>query len=812
MPETDSDNLVRIYEGASLTVKGEVAANHADLVEDVTFKFFIDGKQSEEKTIPISEGKKDSSDAVVVTYALRAADVPADKDSYILDYHVFYKVKHKDKSGEPEPRENLAIKKFEVVPRTAQLKVLSAKDGKPVPNFQFKVFQGGEQVGGFQSTFAQDTKNAKGETVPAGTAEFNLELKPGFSIVQASPCEITEQTVVTGRKRELKGELKFRAVFVTPKKGSIKQYVNLPSENNGITGKGCEVTIAVAVEGDDDRVTKIGNEKTAVHFRATFGPDDGEAVAKSTRDDADHPTKVLKVKTDDTTATIEEKTAKKKYQGKVTLGGGVGYFKVALGVAGGDTCTVEIAGSDKFLTDESVPADQTLRFQNWRRVYYELMVPDIMASRALASQNGATPNLAAGALRRLENLGRQLFIDFEHTCTQVFDAMECAGQGTLLRKNFLGSPAAEDDIAYVLSGRNWRELPDSQSWLEQYPGKTLYIAPCDALLKWRKDTKEPKAGTKDYSGTLTQQNGSLDMEKTFSGLFMPFSGDDGGDGITDIAWTADISKDDSCCKYTPKLEIEEIREATASAEELTVYIGAEDGFGADPLAVPFRSKDDKFEANLDESETGRLQGFVDNLLFDRALLASREAKVKVQVNGPKDAGRGEDACFNAVKNKLTELFGSTKKEFAFHPGLDEEGNPRIGTCALADISDGLKSTMHTWHYSLAEFLGDMPGPGSFVGATKNAEKCPVKIEFSVQPHKATLGTADGKLIAWVCTPPKGDANLVRLVLQAFATIKDEKGIAHGHSDGKPGDCLDKSDTLCADCVSFGRSRNLDLIP
>ncbi|HEY2380040.1 MAG TPA: hypothetical protein VGK48_02550 [Terriglobia bacterium] len=827
-PEEELDQTVKIYEGASLTVKGAVAADHASLVEEVTFKFFIDGKPNTDtdKTIAMSEGVKDASGAVTVTHTLTAPVVPDDKDSYVLDYHVFYKVKNK--SGDTEPRESLAVKKFEVVPRTAQLKVTLDADGTALANFQFRVLQGGHQVGGIQSTFALDTANAKGDTVPAGSAEFNLDLKPGFTIVQASPCEITEQTVVTGRKREAKGNIKFRAVFITPKHGTVKQYVNEPLESYGQTGKGTGVVITAGVEGDEDRAIKIGSEKTKVHFRVTFGPDDSEPVAKSKRSDTDFPTKVVKVKDDDTTATIDEKTANQKYEGNVTLKGGTGSFKVQLGVAGGDTCLIEIAGSDKFLTDTNVLPDQTLKFQNWRRLHYELMVADIMRDRVVSSENGSLHDLNHSTLRRLENLGKQLFIEFMHDGTQIFSSMESAGQGTLLRRKFLGLPTtAEDEPAYVLTGRNWRELPDGQTWLEKHPGKTLYMTPCDSMLQWRKDTKEPAAATKDYNGSFTTATGSVDIAGSFSGKFMPYSGDDGADGITQIELTADITKDDSCCKYTAALKIDEDRsnrllpDAPASVPETyCVLATAALGSGSETISlmVNFAGGADSaapFTATISGPDQTRLTEFFNNMYDAMAAdVKGTKGAMTTKLLGGSDTGKQEDACFKAVKDFLNTKFDACKKDLVFHPGLDESGNPRTATFQLLDVTDGLKSTINEWHYVLPEanIIDGTPGPGSYVGATKTADVCPVKVEFSVQAHVEAAGMAEGKLLAWVPAPPKGDVNLVRFILTSLSKIKDDKGIAHGHSSGNPGDCLDTAETLCDACVNFGRSRRLEVIP
>jgi hypothetical protein len=109
-------------------VKGEVIAKD---VEEVTFKFFIDGKEIEAKTVPMTDGVKDAQTGnVIVTHSFKAPDVADDKEKYVLDYHVFYKVKHKDRSS--ESHENLAVKSFEVLPRTAKNKSNNAENGKGI--------------------------------------------------------------------------------------------------------------------------------------------------------------------------------------------------------------------------------------------------------------------------------------------------------------------------------------------------------------------------------------------------------------------------------------------------------------------------------------------------------------------------------------------------------------------------------------------------------------------------------------------------------------------------------------------------------
>jgi hypothetical protein len=570
--------VTKIYENTNLTVKARIDKGDVESIEEVTFKFLNDGKQFEEKAVAVSSGE-DSGGQTVVSHVVKAPPVPDDRYFYYLDYHYFYKVKNAD--GSSESLQSFPASRIMVFARTAQLKVVD-KDGKAFHGFEFRVEQDG-RLGEPCKTLAGDTPNAKGESIPAGSCEFNLGLAVGFRVVPCPPYQILEDVKADGRKRELKGAVGFRARFVAPQKGTIRQFVNFEAESRGQTGFGDRVTVELGVHPEDLPYLD-GIEKPAVYFRARFGPDADSAVAKSERDDDKHPTKILKPSDSDTSVTIEEKEAKKKYQGKVELKDGTGQLVASLGVAGGDTCTIEISGVEKFLTDASLPADATLQFENWRRVHYELMVPNILKDQLDASSSDFAPEVREW----IDELGRLLFIEFVHDGTQVFDAVANADYGTLAPRQFFGLPETAAGVAYVLSGRNWRKPPKGLDWADRHPGKTLCIAGCDAILKWREDTQDEKAGTKDLSGTLKEATGSINVVEKFGGFLMPFSGHDAKAGVEGIHWTADIGKDDAVCKIKPELSIKEVRAPVASSVGLSVTLEAGDGLPAQGAAVVFK--------------------------------------------------------------------------------------------------------------------------------------------------------------------------------------------------------------------------------
>ena len=237
-----------------------------------------------------------------------------------------------------------------------------------------------------------------------------------------------------------------------------------------------------------------------------------------------------------------------------------------------------ISGSPRFLTDTSISPDATLQFENWRRIYYELMVPDVMQDRVLdaGGEEGARPTLSSSMLTRLHVLNRHLGIDLVNDNLIISDAHEEADYGALAPLSFLGDSHEGEGTAYVLGGRNWRKPPKNRTWKEEHPANTIYIVPCDVLLKWRKDTEDAQKATDDFSGSLTEATGFIDIEEKFGGFFMPFSGYDADPSIRNIKWVADISKDDDVCKYTPELTIETSRAPLLSPDELIVLVTTED--------------------------------------------------------------------------------------------------------------------------------------------------------------------------------------------------------------------------------------------
>jgi hypothetical protein len=243
-----------------------------------------------------------------------------------------------------------------VWPRKAAVKFTS-DDGAGHKGVKFRLLQKGK------ATAVQ----ANAEGAWSGTplqAEFDIEVD--------SPWEITDKTKGKGPKREYKVKKSpYKAAFVSPdpdgKEAAIKQWVNLSLGKSRKWTKhepfGRVVEFTVAAEGDSRREASARHGKAGdiIHILVEFD--------LASKRNSPKP-QLLAAGLD---GAPEELAGGKTFKGKVKLkSDGTAVFKVDLGLAGGDTCKVHVA---------AVPdgKEDTLSFENWRKLYYQLTVPKGMA-------------------------------------------------------------------------------------------------------------------------------------------------------------------------------------------------------------------------------------------------------------------------------------------------------------------------------------------------------------------------------------------------------------------------------------------------
>jgi hypothetical protein len=228
-----------------------------------------------------------------------------------------------------------------------------AKDAndKPYAGFEFTAKQG-------------DKLPAPAPTDKDGKSVVSLnKTDKAVKFTGSAPFEVIEQKTSPDKLREvtLKVRRNFEPVFVKPTvkedKKPIQQFVNLTTGANGQDEKGHEVLIEVGEKPDANG--KKGKKDDIIYIQVKFG--------RHSERNAPKP----QIAAGEDATDIAEADAGKTYTAKVTLKAddGTAKFKLDLGRAGGDTCEVRLSS-----TKDSFTAPP-LKFENWRRIYYQLSLP-----------------------------------------------------------------------------------------------------------------------------------------------------------------------------------------------------------------------------------------------------------------------------------------------------------------------------------------------------------------------------------------------------------------------------------------------------
>lgn len=674
-----------IYEESKITPKVKLKSGVAES-KKVEFIFLQDGEEVKKEEGELDDVTPTSGSGGWVKCEYELPKVDDDKEYYELTYYA--------------KANNLALtmKSFMVWPRNAKLTALRDDDKKPFQGFEFEVLQGGKKVG--------DTYKTLGDNAEA---EFQLDVGAAFKIEALAPYEITKWKTEEGRNRELEAKLNFEAEFINPDPtaGAIKQFVNLDTAQHGRDGFGNAVTIQVGVKGDRDLADekKIGKPGLFVFVKIVFGPDGGTPdTTKSKRDDP--KTELLD---ELNISDLTEVTEAKEYTAKVELaaGKGIGEFKVNLGYAGGDTCEINIGSTDEC-------KDATLEFVNWRKLYYELMAPDFMdqADQELPAQ--------------MNDIGRTIYTEFVFHKAKTFTE-DKAPDGTVLPRSFIGRNTGPAKV-YVLSDHTFTKYP--ANFDKDKSPREVCIKFCDKNLFAENEASKALAidvTTKAYDLKTTDVGGS----------WMPKSSLDGSDTIKSLTWKAKINPDDH--KHEPTLKWEEKRQAGADGAKTRIITVKEKNQNKE-IQIEFKKPMiGHISTDVSSTEKTNIGSFITGIL-DASTLRKNKNTVNLEITAETGTDR-RDKRFDNAKKELEQAFNDKRQPIAFHPALDENGNPLEGNLSMTDVNME-RSTTEKIAVDLPDGTEENPGPGRLAGPDPATdEKCPVKIKCKFQAHYEGLGLA-----------------------------------------------------------------------
>jgi hypothetical protein len=725
-----------IHEGSKLKVRARICDGKATTT-NVTFVFMNDKTEFERvpAQLPSVEALGDQG---WVEAEVTAPDVDPAKKKYELTYRV-----------EVAERKITDLPGYIVWPLKGKIVVKPATaEHADMVGFRFRVKQNGAEQGANKKVTEAD-----------GSYEFDLIVGYEFTIEALPPYEIVEPWVKKdGHEVECKATMKFVADFFAPQAGAVKQFVNLaPADltavDLGRDGKGTTVIVRLGVKGDPDRADpdRYGKAGLKVHFRATYGPKVGNGgIEKSTRVDPNYKTEIkqeLEVKE------ITGPDADNIYKGKMELKMdgtlAIAECKVYVGLAGGDICKLEIAGTDKFLNDATIPADATLTFTNWRKSYYELLAADFYSTRELADVDVGGVihrDYSAAALTKLKALGDSVFIEYAWAQTHLF-APAAAPAGAILSKRFL-EIANSEDSAYILTDYTMTTMPTGMAWQRTNASLTNYIKLCDQNYYWEQDPGAFPHNRVRFQQDTTTVSTDLTVNATAAGWFIPVSGlgPPNGTGAPSlwtpagangIVWTAKI--DPNAYKTVIDPIVDARPPGVDGAATRTVSITESNQTPAACDVVFTQPTVGHISTTVSPADKTRIEAWV-QALFTPAGLKAQNNKITVTISGEGGNDR-RNTRFTAVKAivqaKLDALAGTHR--IAVHPGLDDAGVARTGVLGMAAID----MTVSTRQVATVKLIAVAPeDPGSFVGPA-SATKCPITLDTYIEAHSDALGLAQG---------------------------------------------------------------------
>ncbi|HWE25039.1 MAG TPA: hypothetical protein VG496_13960, partial [Myxococcales bacterium] len=309
--------IKNVFEESEITLTGTVTGGKPEEKKDVKFKF--DQKGGDAKIAEATVQLKGD----VAEHTFKLPKIKDDEDNYSFTYKI-------EAAGQTLPGEA----EYRVWPKNVELQAVD-KDDKEFASVEFKVIQSSGKV--------------NGSCDGSGKAPIQLADPEEFTLDAISPYKLDSWVTEKGRKRKAKFSVApYRVVFHSPEPGSLKQYVNTAKNANVLTVK-------VGAEGDDkapkaERKAKKGDP---IYVKVEFGEDESKR---------DTPKREAVGFTDDGSGRVFTKKL------EIPKDGAPAEFKVNLGLAGGDTCTLS-AGS----TEEC--EETTISVENWRKLYYQLTLP-----------------------------------------------------------------------------------------------------------------------------------------------------------------------------------------------------------------------------------------------------------------------------------------------------------------------------------------------------------------------------------------------------------------------------------------------------
>ncbi|QQS06605.1 MAG: peptidoglycan-binding protein [Fibrobacterota bacterium] len=537
----------------------------------------------------------------------------------------------------------------------------------------------------------------------------------------------------------------------------IRQWVNLTTKDGGRDGKGTKVKLRIRSKDalrDEPNAKKLPDQ---IFLKVVFSADGGPAN-RLPRSDADNKfglvtTPNLTAVTAPTAASLQRAAtggwqttpaAPWEYSATInTAAAKMVEIEIDVGLCGGDTCEVQVGATNA--CDAA-----RVRFVNWRRLEYELMVAECQKTNMDATnatrwdfkqtlKNFVTQRLGAG------------FVAYESRATHVYTKAQ-ADAKQWVTAAFLKQSGPEDRIV-----RAWKwPSPSGVAFLPE-DKRTIRMVTGDVLVN-RKIRQFTSLWMRAVAAISNVPNHTLitSPNQKHIRLSLPQFPTESSKSI-DVGsydWEADIDKS-TVPLLNPILTITDAPDPSLGQDAYELDALNPDGTtSSNTRKVNFDPGDDSLGWWARRSCNTSVEDALDDELIYRCSL---RAKIRIRHH---PSAPGLAARLAAIRSHLNAEFQNEREPIRFHPGLDSDGDPRTGSLEAAWFShpdiESIRLSLPKRANVNIDWL-----PGDFAG-NRDALHCPVKWRIKIKTTNELNGCAldgtqemsmrrpDGPLSSTIC--------------------------------------------------------------
>lgn len=556
------------------------------------------------------------------------------------------------------------------------------------------------------------------------------------------PAEPVSETGTNARRVERSGQLV-----------EIRQWVNLTTKDEGRDGKGSKIKLRIRSRDalrDEPNAKPLPDQ---VFLKVIYSGDGGQ-IRRSPRSSPDNAfqlanTPNLAGLTAPAPATLARNpaggwqtppAAPWEYTATInTAAAKMVEIELDVGLCGGDTCEVHVGATNA--CDAA-----RVRYVNWRKLYYELLLPDCMSPR-MNTSNAAAWDFGAGIRNAFDQQTAAGYVQFDLISSHRFTQAQ-AGANTWVSAAFVGEAGGGDRFIYASA---WPP-PTGVAFDAAPNARTNQITVCHRAFS----SNAPRDATDAIAIPIStlqatqvqtdyEVNALLGVEDDRDHSFNTTTwGNTSSIQLTEGVWTAEWVADVDPLQHQvmPTLTIAENSDPALDVDSYRVDVIAADGSVARNAVVRFGAG----SSTLPGSAAVVCVASVAHCLERRFRYACATRLRISLVSRPGDPqGAARKA---ALRNALTVEFDARKRMVAYHPGLtaDEPAVPRRGNMDAAWFSHPTSTKLRIRFPGRTNINDDFL-PGDFVGAGPSPTRCPVTWSARIARTYEILGSSgDGSVI------------------------------------------------------------------